>query len=278
MALITVDDQYVSAIQKGRRLCNDLHSFSLPNQTEKTRMQSFYDVDSCPLRVNTSNGIQKALASCGLSTSNLVYVDVTSLHPTAKDVAYSNYLDAGNGVLVCSENIKSRDKNPPEEQLWPSEILWQSWLLVAKMQGSKPSGLKAMVQFVVVNKLTQTVIWQAAHRSTCTREGPDLHTEYIAGDDGYYGILGSVNGASSMRMLLDHKEEIGFRTVERVVVLGRRFLTLNEPAARSFILLLSSCRIPSTRIPRPPITTRRIIHLGRSSSGSGGKIRFGSSI
>ena len=60
-------------------------------------------------------------------------------------------------------------------------------------------------------------------------------------DDGYYfAILGSPNGASSMRMLNDHKAAIGSRSVERVVVLGDQNISLEEPQSRSFLLLLAS--------------------------------------
>lgn len=163
------------------------------------------------------------------------------------------------------ENFKHRDENAPGQKLWPSEILWQSWMMVVRAQRSRPSNLQAIVRFFVVNESTNSVIWYATRHSTCTREGPHHHVEYTKWDQGYPAILGSVNGASSMRMLLDHKALMGYRTVERVVVLGGETLTLEEPEARSFILLLSPRRIPPSRIPLPPSTTRRMIRLKRSS-------------
>jgi hypothetical protein len=177
-------------------------------------------------------------------------------------------------IIVCSENYKHRDENAPGERLWPSEILWQSWIMAVNAQRSRPSNLQAIVRFRVVNESTMSVIWHAARLSTCIREGLHDYREYTKWDQGYHAILGSVNGASTMRMLLDHKAQIGYRTVERVVVLGDNQLTLEEPEHRSFLLLLSSRRTPPTRIPRPPSTTRKIIRLERSSSGSGGNIRL----
>jgi hypothetical protein len=274
MSSIDVQAQYTAAIHKGRRLCHELNSLSRSAQIHNPSMQSLYKIESNPLRANVSEKIQTALAACGLSTSNMVYIDVTS--SAEGEVAYSNHIDGKSGILVCSENIKERDENPQDKKLWPSEILWQSWIMVAKGKGSRASDLKAIVRFFVVNEATQNVIWQAARFSTFTREGQDHHIEYTDEDHEYHDILESVNGASSMRMLLNHKAAVGYRTVERVMILGHKDLTMSRPEARSFILLLSPRRNPPTSIPRPPSTTRRTIPLERSSSGSGENIRFGS--
>lgn len=259
-------DEYLAAFEKGRQLCNLLDSFSRTDLTQYPTMQSRYTVNSDLLRTNVTKKIQKALAGCGISTSELVYVEVKSPGRSDRgDAAYTNQFDGRSGLIVCSENFKDRDENTPGQKLWPSEILWQSWMMVVRAQRSRPSNLQAIVRFCVVNESTKSVIWHAARHSTCTREGPGHCVEYTKWDQGYHAILGSVNGASSMRMLLDHKALMGYRTVERVVVLGDRTLTLEEPKAQSFILLLSPRRIPPTRIPRPPSTTRRMIRLKRSS-------------
>lgn len=64
-----------------------------------------------------------------------------------------------------------------------------------------------------------------------------------------------------MRMLLDRKAQTGYRTVERVVVLGDKQLKLDKPENSSFVLLLSSRRTTPTKIPEPLSTTRRAIPL-----------------
>lgn len=138
----------------------------------------------------------------------------------------------------------------PERKLFPSEVLWQSWVFEAKGRGSRSSGLKAIVRFCIINEGTQSVIWESIHRSNCTRTGDNHHVEYTAPDDGYYAILGTVNGASTMRMLLDHKAGMGYRTVERVIILGDEKLEalLAKEQRRSLLILLSARRDPPTRI------------------------------
>ena len=110
----------------------------------------------------------------------------------------------------------------------------------AQAQECSQSGLKAIVRFYVVNETTKAIMWKAMQSSTSTKEGPNFYREYTEIDDGHYTILGSPNGASTMRMLNDHKAAIGNRTVERVIVLGDKTVSLEEPQSRSFLLILTS--------------------------------------
>ena len=55
------------------------------------------------------------------------------------------------------------------------------------------------------------------------------HVEYSPLDNGFYALLGSPNGKTIMRMLLDHKSHIGYKTVERIVLVGDDKLDLSEP-------------------------------------------------
>ena len=63
------------------------------------------------------------------------------------------------------------------------------------------------------------VIFETSRTSTATVEKEDNHKEYTDVDDGFYALLGSVLGKSTMHMLLDHKSEIGYGLVDRVILL-----------------------------------------------------------
>ena len=86
------------------------------------------------------------------------------------------------------------------------------------------------------------VILEAARSSSCSQTGPRGYTEYTELDTGFFALLGSVLGCTAMRMLLDHKSETGYRTVDRIVA----FETDKEPdeATRSWMLVPSDCRQP----------------------------------
>lgn len=163
------------------------------------------------------------------------------------------------GPIVAGENYKHRDENPEDQRIFPSEALWQSFLLARGQRPSfrKPMRLCAVVRSNVVNASSRTAIWHAARRSTSSNEGPKGYKVYTELDDGFNAILGSQNGASTMRLLLDHKAPIGFRTVEKIAVFECRNAGDEEieDLARNFAVILSDPRrkgyrtIPS-RIPR----------------------------
>lgn len=158
-----------------------------------------WSADSDLLRINATRDIQRALAGCGLSTSELMYIDVRSPGKFKYDnAAYTNHLDGKSSVIICSKNYKNWDKNAPGQWLWPSKILWQSWMMAVEVQCSRPSNLQAVVQFQVVNELTMSMIWHTVRLSTCTREGLHNYRKYTKWDQGYHAILGSVNGASNL--------------------------------------------------------------------------------
>ena len=230
-------NEYACALVKGKVLCQSLRELR-PDDEEHKQLLDLYEIETDRLRVNVVNHIRTALATIGLTINNLRYVEVKS--PGKDEVAYTNYFDAENGIIICNENYKARDKNPPGNRLWPSEILWQSWTMEAKTMQCSPSDLKAIVRLQIVNETTKHIIWHALQSSTSSKEGPDFLREYTNIDDGYHAILGSPNGASVMRMLKDHTAAIGHRTIERVIVLGDDQTTLEAPQSRTLALVLTS--------------------------------------
>lgn len=94
------------------------------------------------------------------------------------------------------------------------------------------------------------VLFQASRTSACTESGSDAYREYTVRDKGFFAILGSVLGRSAGNILLDHKEDIGYRIVERVIVFGKKGEGEYEyEQAKSFMILLSPCRQrPPTKV------------------------------
>ena len=68
------------------------------------------------------------------------------------------------------------------------------------------------------------------------------HVEYSPLDDGFHALLGSPNGKTIMRMLLDQKSHIGYKTLELIVLVGDDKLDLSEPEARTLLVVLSNKR------------------------------------
>ena len=74
------------------------------------------------------------------------------------------------------------------------------------------------------------------------------YSEYTQYDNGFFAILGSDLGGSTARMILDHKKEIGYRTVERLVIFGKKDEGDGNDKGKSLMMLLSGCRQRPTKI------------------------------
>ncbi|KAI4102630.1 MAG: hypothetical protein L6R37_004285 [Teloschistes peruensis] len=179
-----------------------------------------YEWDTNALRTGAQKNVTKMLSSCGMSIHHLFWVNLSS--QGAKKVAYTNWADANNGLTIASENYKRKDKNRGEKRLQAPEALWQSYILIAKQQGVRTTKLQAILRYCVQNKESERVIFHAAKTSTFKEEGADGYRVHTEADDRFWAILGSHNGASTIRMLSDQHKETGHRTVEKVIVLPRK--------------------------------------------------------
>ena len=245
---------YIEACKSGRALFEQLNNLSLHIAPE-SKIATFrgeYSIDSDLLRANVEGSVQSSLAGAGISVSNLRYVEVTSKGGRRKDkeTAYNNHIDGRNGVILTADMFKASDKNSPDKQLWASEVIWQSWLYLAKTEKRHARCLRIIGQYFVTNAETKQIIWESLEHSATTRVGPVRgHVEYSPLDDGFHALLGSPNGKTMMRMLLDHKSHLGYKTVERIVLVGDETLELSGPEARTFLVALSNTRQSLSRIP-----------------------------
>ena len=86
------------------------------------------------------------------------------------------------------------------------------------------------------------VIWQAARVSSSSEERADGYRLYTPRDEAFFAILGSVNGANTMRILIDYKGDIDFKTGSCIVVFLCR---LGEEDVEDPLWLC--CRFPEHR-------------------------------
>ncbi|KAI9700645.1 MAG: hypothetical protein M1836_002014 [Candelina mexicana] len=222
-------------------------------------LHTLYRIEVYPLGGRGTEGsINEILTRCNHRTGGFTSYELTSFGPKSMmETAYRNHVGS-NGVLVCADNYKARDKNEPWDQLWPSDVLWKTWSLGS----GKPSDLEVICRFGVDHSGTKELIWRVARQLRCTASGPEHHVEYTKKDIGYYILLGTQNGASTMRMLLNNKDELGFRTVDRVVIAGAsKVTTLEGPECRDLVFLFPRAVAQITRRRRSsdvrwPITNR----------------------
>ncbi|OAL55022.1 hypothetical protein IQ07DRAFT_283986 [Pyrenochaeta sp. DS3sAY3a] len=131
------------------------------------------------------------LLSSGILISNATYVDVRSAG-NSEDCAYCNWFDPAHGLIVCNENIQSRDETPDDKRLWPSEVLWQCWKSTALGAEKRASDLSAIVRLNIVNEASKIAIWQAFKHSSSSGIDEHNQVEYTRLDNGFYAILGTI--------------------------------------------------------------------------------------
>jgi hypothetical protein len=263
-------NEYEAAIEKGKTLFRGLENFQTTQPSSLTLSSCGYAIESTRLRPNAESAVQMLVRPSGLLINRLSFVDVRSAGTIEHDdVAYSNWTDARHGIIVCNENYKVRDSHPDERRMWPSDVLFESWSRMNAQDGFSASDLRAVVRLRMVNDTTKNVAWVASVKSSASRIEEFNYVEYTPLDNGFWAMLGTPNGASTIRMLRDHKRDLKFRLVEKIVVLGDEALSMTKPETRHMVIFLSGPRSPPpppSRIPRPirPASERRFTGLARS--------------
>ena len=245
---------YYQAIVKGKEPFDELRSFRVrPSSTQL--LKDLYHVESGSISVDRA--ISDAFVRKYIKLPSLKWVEISSAKKN-REAAYSHHVSGDAGLLVVNEIHKDRDKNRPGQRFNPSEMAWQSFLLGAEQDSVQPSRLRCIVMSPIVNDKTKNVIFETTRASTLTLSGDHGHKEFTQVDDGFYALLGSVLGKLAMHMLLDHKAEVAYRSVDRVILVGQK--DLDPSKARSFLILLSEPR-PRKRaasdLPFLPSTKRR---------------------
>ena len=229
---------YHQAIVKGKELFRELNSFRVRPSSGQL-LRNLYSVKSGMIRAEYA--VPDDLVRGYIKVPKLKWVDISS--PLAKDepdTAYSYFVSGSAGLLVINEIHKDRDKNRPGQIFKPSELAWQSFLLGAEQDGVLPTSLRNIVVSHVVNENTRHVILETTRNSTSLLSKDHGHQEFTQVDDGFHALLGSILGKSVLHMLLDHKAEIGYRCVDRIILVGKKDLQPGQ--ARSFIIVLSEPR------------------------------------
>jgi hypothetical protein len=247
-------DLYNTSVVKGRRLYDIMTSLDAPVKTSSpTQLVAWYDVERGAKPLNVKAGLQREFKEWNVSNLDFEFVTVSS--SLTDDPAYNNWYNARQKCILNYSNYKRLDRNSANQRLFPSEVVWQSWLLVGQcFPNFEPSSLRMIARCCVINLSARRAIWYAARRSTCLyADRSSGWAVYTKDDEGFYAILGSDNGASSMRLLIDHKYELGGRIVERIVVVGGppsratgKDLYDDFTRARAFILVLSERTVEIT--------------------------------
>ena len=215
-------DLYDFCVEKGRKLCLTLAGLVPPiKEPSATQLKSWYDISRGARPLPANKQLRTAFRGWNVSKGDFEYVEVSSFGPEAEP-AYINWYNVREKVILNYFNWKANDLDDLDEKLFPSEIIWQSYILSGdRIPRFDPASLRLIVRHSIVNISTRRAIWYAGRRSTCLKEDPlSGYVEYTPLDEGFYAVLGSDNGANTMRLLIDHKYELRGRTIEKIIILG----------------------------------------------------------
>ena len=187
-----------------------------------------------------------------------------------QDPAYSNFLSAPQGSIVCFNNDKSEDHNAPESRLEWSDIIFQVYQMEAAKRLQVLRGLRTIWRFWIVNPDTHSILGEA--RTHGSPEGQGLpYIEYRPGgttnDSGFFALLGCPNGSGIVRMLTDHCSALGNRTIESVRVLNSRDTT--SPPTMYFVLADVATTIPAKSLKRSAAGQKRDAKCQKKSDPGG---------
>ena len=82
-------------------------------------------------------------------------------------------------------------------KIFPSEILWRSWVKVAKKNSVPLSQLRVVVRYFIINEASKAVIKDTWAYSDFTRDEKS-HRELTDTDPGFFAVLGSINDYSNI--------------------------------------------------------------------------------
>ena len=169
------DKLYAESIEKGRRIQRKFGTIQVAvHKPSPGQLREMYQVKTGVMGAIPS--LHKTLLDSNCNTKGFVYVDVQNKCDKAWSRAfYSNHFHGNDGVIVAAENFKELDKNVSGKTLFPSEVLWQSYLIATEETGASPAKLKLVIRYCVVKEATLSIIRQAEEKSTCTGlKSPDL--------------------------------------------------------------------------------------------------------
>lgn len=159
-----LDKLYTESIEKGQRIHRKFGTIRVAVQKPSPgRLREMYQVQTGIMRAASS--LHKIFLDSKCNTEGFLYVDVQNKGDQDWTIAfYSNHSHGSDGVIVAAENFKERDKNVSGKASFPSEVLWQSYLIATEETRASPANLKLIIRHFIVNEATLPIIRQAEEK------------------------------------------------------------------------------------------------------------------
>jgi hypothetical protein len=222
---------YTTYLQKGALLYCKLHaSASDVDQSTWLNFNSLADYGwtaNVETWASFSDGEKNALEAVGLSTeqsANQMYWcnhDHDTIHEGVEyphsDAQYANIFNVDGGAIIANMNwgpTYTNEEIEPVPLRQYSDVVFLGWQQAA---GDKIKGLKYVFRHQVTNKDSIAVIKEVLERRAAqAKVWPGLQISMTERDA--WAILGSPNGHGVAWLLLQHKKELGLKSVRAVTI------------------------------------------------------------
>ncbi len=138
--------------------------------------------------------LENALYNDNIDTESWTQLSVTS--NGSPDRAYTNYISATQGSIICANNNKMDNRNDPGSRLQWSEILFQVYQMEASKRLQELGQLRTIWRFWIVNPDITKIIGEA--KSFSSSEYGGSYIKYrpsgSTNDSGFFALLGRPNG------------------------------------------------------------------------------------
>ncbi|KAL3464834.1 hypothetical protein BJX64DRAFT_286022 [Aspergillus heterothallicus] len=142
---------------------------------------------------------------------------------------YQSLFNVDAGLLVADYNSSPKAENPswPDDKFVPlkqwSDVIFLLWEHIA---GSNARDLRHHIQCAVANEVTAGIMRKAIGVDDTFSEWDSLSPlheggrTFRPGSDAYYALLNTPNGFGIAWFLIQHKAQLGIKTVSEITVFG----------------------------------------------------------
>jgi hypothetical protein len=193
--------------------------------------------------------------NCPVNHDHSEAVTVEGKHYLATHASFCQVVNPVSGVIVAYDNVSPnavleaeglKGLREPELKHW-SDVAYLQWLSHA----DPDYNLRYVLRYNVLNDLSQFVVKTLENlNGTPPIEWPG--TTYEAGTEEFLALLGTPNGSSTGYLLINHKAELGHKTIDKITVFlqGRHevmilFHVMDAKAPANIIETIDQCHTTS---------------------------------
>lgn len=123
---------------------------------------------------------------------------------------YFNEYSPQNGLIAALFIRKAAG-----ETVYWSDVAFAMWEAVTSFSGTNIKNLRFIAQHAISNAFTQSIIQRLV-------EGEPGQVKMYGQDaEAFLALLGTPNGAGGVHLLMQHKRQLGFKTVAMATVFGK---------------------------------------------------------